>query len=186
MQEALFFVPFFRELPRALVFFLAGAEDLKTHKISNRLLFAGFLAEGILQAAQGTGRMAGALAWAALPFPVLFPLFALRMLGAGDLKLAAFILFCFPGRDGLWLLYQGAAVGAAVSLFRLVKRRLWKKRIRQLLAYLRRKPVAFSGRSEPYYDRDRDGLEVGIPLGACFLPAYLFRLVWNCFQGSII
>ena len=105
---------------------------------------------------------------------------------SGDLKLAAFILFCFPGRDGLWLLYQGAAVGAAVSLFRLVKRRLWKKRIRQLLAYLRRKPVAFSGRSEPYYDRDRDGLEVGIPLGACFLPAYLFRLVWNCFQGSII
>ena len=97
MQEALFFVPFFRELPSALVFFLAGAEDLKTHKISNRLLFAGFLAEGILQAAQGTGRLAGALAWAALPFPVLFPLFALRMLGAGDLKLAAFILFCFPG-----------------------------------------------------------------------------------------
>ena len=33
---------------------------------------------------------------------------------------------------------------------------------------------------------DRDGLEAGIPLGACFLPAYLFRLVWNCFQGSII
>ena len=185
MQEALFFVPFFRELPRALVFFLAGVEDLKTYKISNRLLLAGFLAEGILKAAQGTGRLTGALAWAALPFPVLFPLVALRMLGAGDLKLAAFILFCFPGRDGLWLLYQGAAVGAAVSLFRLVKRRLWKKRLRQLLAYLRRKPSSIPGGRGPYYDRDRDGLEAGIPLGACFLLAYLFRLVWNCFQGSI-
>lgn len=66
---------------------VAAGTDLRTGRIPNKLTGAGLAAAFILLAPSGSAALWGGVAGAALAFALTFPLFALRALGGGDVKL---------------------------------------------------------------------------------------------------
>jgi prepilin peptidase CpaA len=66
---------------------LAAGTDLRTGRIPNKLTGAGLAAALVLLAPSGPAALLGGIAGAALAFALTFPLFAVRAMGGGDVKL---------------------------------------------------------------------------------------------------
>lgn len=86
---------------------------------------------------------------------VLFPLYLFRMIGAGDIKMAA-VLFGAAGlRQGGRIFLCGLAAAGIWSLVLLIRRGIARQRLTYLVFYLYRS--ALGGSVEPYYLEARDG-----------------------------
>ena len=80
---------------------------------------------------------------------VLFPLYLFRMIGAGDIKMAA-VLFGAAGlRQGGRIFLCGLAAAGIWSLVLLIRRGIARQRLTYLVFYLYRS--ALGGSVEPYY-----------------------------------
>jgi prepilin peptidase CpaA len=107
----------FREVVVLAVAFVAVVYDLRTRRIPNWLTFgaalAAFAAGALTAGSAGLGwAVAGWLAGAAL----FFPFFALRGMGAGDVKLlAALAAWLGPG-ESVWLAIFAAMAGGVLGL----------------------------------------------------------------------
>lgn len=111
-----------------VLFFLAEAvrQDLDCRRISNRLILAGIgcavflriFTEGIWQ----SGRLAADLLF---PVGLLFILYLLRVLGAGDLKLFSMISIFIGMRACFYVICYAFLAGAAAGFFCILKRRKW-------------------------------------------------------------
>ncbi|MBD0320748.1 MAG: prepilin peptidase [Gemmatimonadetes bacterium] len=66
---------------------LAAGIDLRTGRIPNKLTGAGLAAAFLLLAPSGPAALGGGAAGAALAFALTFPLFVVRAMGGGDVKL---------------------------------------------------------------------------------------------------
>ena len=125
----------------ALLLLLSGAAlffDLKTGKIPNILIVFGLLAGCVHQtAAFGAEGVLSFLAGAGFPFLILFLLFRLGMMGAGDIKLlmAAGGLLGWPGSLRLFVL--SILCGTLVSAAVFVRRVRFSDRFRYFRAYAR-------------------------------------------------
>jgi len=127
----------------ALIFMIAisaagAALDLRDGRIPNALTLLGMAAGCAFKAASGGLAGAGeALSGAALPFAFGILLFALGMVGAGDVKLLM-ALCAFTGLgDAPKLLACVLAAAGAASLFILVFRAGVKERAKYFAGYLR-------------------------------------------------
>lgn len=101
----------------AAFLFFAMESDLRSLRIPNALNLVGGVAALVLACSLG-GPLAGAWALLAaiLTFALLFPLFALRILGAGDVK-ALMVLAAFFGAGELpGLLWWSAVCGGVAGL----------------------------------------------------------------------
>ena len=165
--------------------FLAAVSiwDGRTKRIPNWLILGGAVAavlfEGVLawesggavlrRIAQGGGDAARGAGLAALRMlAAMIPglaLFRFRVVGAGDVKLAAVIVGFMGVKAGGAGIFLGLCLGAAWSLARMVRRGIVRKRFLYLIGYVRR--VILTGEIEAYYVRKRDGEEEVIPLGVC-------------------
>ncbi len=130
--------------------------DLRTGRIPNKVLAAGIVAAFFLTAAAGgAAALKGMLAGSCFPM-ILFPLFCLRMIGAGDIK-----LLCMAGAFLGWPASARCVVlsffaGAVISLVLMYLRGNFFSRIFRLKVYV--KECLQSGRMQPYLrDEDRDG-----------------------------
>jgi prepilin peptidase CpaA len=101
----------------------AARTDLRSGKIGNRLTAAAAVC-GLVAGAAG-GRLAPAVAGLLLPFVAMFPLFAMRALGAGDIKLLM-AAGCIMGfRFSAYLLASSLLAGGVIALaLALANRRL--------------------------------------------------------------
>lgn len=153
--------------------FLAAVSlwDGRTKRIPNWLilggaaaavLFEGVLAWGSGEAARGAGLAALRMLAAMIPGLALF---RFRVVGAGDVKLAAVIVGFMGVKAGGAGIFLGLCLGAAWSLARMVRRGIVRKRFLYLIGYVRR--VILTGEIEAYYVRKRDGEVEVIPLGVC-------------------
>lgn len=113
-------------------------------------------------AARGAGLAALRMLAAMIPGLALF---RFRVVGAGDVKLAAVIVGFMGVKAGGTGIFLGLCLGAAWSLARMVRRGIVRKRFLYLIGYVRR--VILTGEIEAYYVRKRDGEEEVIPLGVC-------------------
>ena len=96
---------------------------------------------------------------------VLFPLYLFRMIGAGDIKMAA-VLFGAAGlRQGGRIFLCGLAAAGIWSLVLLIRRGIARQRLTYLVFYLYR--FALGGSVEPYYLEARDGKEASFCLAPC-------------------
>lgn len=146
-----------------------SVSDLSEYKIRNPIILAGWIAglafryfrEGILSAGLGVVCIAAVIAAA-------WPLFLLRWIGAGDIKLlsvvAGFYGLRFLGKVIVLLLF----FAGIVSLAHLLKKRLFLRRFRYFIQYV------MYGRKGIYYDAQRDGREWVIPMAPLLAAAYFF------------
>ena len=92
-------------------------------------------------------------------------LYRFRVIGAGDVKLAAVIVAWLGFSEGGAGIFAGLCLGAVWSLGRLARRGILWKRFSYLAGYVRN--YLAMGKIAAYYNRERDGDEAAIPLGVC-------------------
>ena len=96
---------------------------------------------------------------------VLFPLYLFRMIGAGDIKMAAVLFGAAGMRQGGRILLCGLAAAGIWSFVLFAKRGIVRQRLTYLVFYLYR--FALGGSIEPYYLEARDGKEASFCLAPC-------------------
>lgn len=136
-----------------LVLLAAAAliSDIRTFKIKNHIIVV-FIVAGLLTSflLNGFPGLTQSIIAALLPVPLLIVLFALRMLGAGDIK-----LFCAVGAiAGIkFVLYSMAfsfVAGGIIAAVIMLVNKSFRQRGRYLAGYLQ--TCLLSGRLQPYTD----------------------------------
>ncbi|MFU0827959.1 MAG: hypothetical protein ACFWTJ_10605 [Lachnoclostridium sp.] len=179
--------------------FIAVLDDLRSWKVSNSLILIGILA-GMIYDIYEYG-WTGINIWLSgvfLPILLLFPLFMIKALGAGDIKLFSVIgSFC----GGTFVLKSIAAafiVGAGMSLILLIKNKMVYRRFSYLFHYIQRiipkfiskkatdekavMPYSKEGyegkRIEPYFDGKEKGYEGAVHFSIAVLGGVLFQILF--------
>ena len=146
----------------------AGAYfDVRKHRIPNWLVLSGIII-GLLFEIFESGKLMGSLLFSLRLVAVtgaFFLLFLCRMVGAGDIKLAALICGFLGLRAGALAVGAGFLIGAFWSFIKMAERGILFTRLICLLAYIRH--IFQTGKFTTYYDPVRDGYDVVIPLGLC-------------------
>lgn len=139
--------------------------DGRTRRIPNGLAVLG-LAAGLMAAGgQGVVGIAAAAGRGMAAVAVGLLLYRFRVIGAGDVKMAAVIVVWLGFAVGGAGILAGLCLGALWSLGRLLRRGILGKRFGYLSDYVKR--FLATGQAPAYYDRERDGDEAVIPLGVC-------------------
>lgn len=104
-----------------------------------------------------------------------FPLFHLRMIGAGDVKLMALIAGYLGFKAGACVILYGFFIGAFLAFLKMLIYKNLYQRLRYFFAYIRR--LFLTREAVPYYRASRDGKHVVIPLGLCLLGGCVWYMV---------
>lgn len=131
--------PLYAELLLVLTVVLAASTDLISRRIPNRLLLlCGIGAVGLrLAGPNPTAHLLTALGGAATGLAVFLPMYLLRGMAAGDVKLLATVgLFLSPG-DVLWLAVLTVCAGGLMALAVLLWRGRWRDAWTNVLTLLR-------------------------------------------------
>lgn len=103
----------------------------------------------------------------------LLPLFLLRVIGAGDVKLLSviggFYGFIFWGRTGVIFL----CLAAIASVVQMIRKKLFLKRFQYLFQYV------LYDRKSAYYEPERDGIDMVIPMAPLLALAYYLVYFWG-------
>lgn len=156
-------------------------QDIKSYKIPNGLIVAGWISGFILQVMingiQGIGYWCfGSM----LPIIVTYVLFYFKMLGAGDIKLLSVI----GGMCGIGflksVLFVSFLVGAVLSLMQMLR---WKQlQIRFLYFFKYVTEIIETKQYVPYYEPERDGtkcvIRYSIPIGIAVVICLIWQFCW--------
>lgn len=155
--------------------------DIREHRIPNWWILSG-MAAGSLLAFFESGGAAGSMIFLkvflaflgrmAAVIALLFILFLCRMVGAGDIKLAALICGCQGLYRGAICVGLGFLIGALWSLVKMIRDGSLLRRISYFLAYF--KHTIHTRKITAYYVPARDGYDGVIPLGPCFFLGTVF------------
>lgn len=105
---------------------------------------------------------------------ICFPLFHMRMIGAGDIKLMALTCGFLGARDGFECIVYGFLLGAGLSLIKLLVQKSLFQRLNYFNAYVRR--LIITKEVTAYYIPSRDGYAYTIPLGVCLFLGTLISI----------
>ncbi len=138
-----------------LVLTVAAITDLLFDKIYNEWLL-GAMAVGLCYAVwkDGAAGLLRALVSMTIPFALLYPLFIIGGLGAGDVKLLS-VAGCFLTiKESIWCLGLSFLLGAAISLLKMAVERNFLERMKYFLSYV--VDVFNSGEWKLYEEDGRD------------------------------
>jgi prepilin peptidase CpaA len=164
---------------------LAVIKDFLSYKISNYLVLSGFILGFIIHVCEnGWTRIPMFFFYIILPILLLFPLFLIKALGAGDIKLFS-VIGCFYG-SGFCLksIAVAFAVAAIISVIRLIKYKQVRYRFQYFLDYIKSTYLMFRlGKLNTlpvYYDVKREGYQGVIHFSIAILASVIilaaFRL----------
>lgn len=141
-----------------VILFGAAALDLYKGKISNYLIVAGILAGLVrLWYLEGIREIFLHIPGMMLPVLLLFPLYRIGTVGAGDLKLFSLISCYFSCIETVYCIFVSFLIGAVFSVFLLLWRKNFASRMAHLLFYL--KQCISTGHIQFYY-LDSQGREL--------------------------
>lgn len=157
---------------------LALIHDFKKYKIDNRLVYS-FMLIGVLTnvVIYDIDGIRDSLLGIIFPIIILFILFVLRMLGAGDIKLFSAI-GAIMGRDFvLKTMIYSFMVGGIISFFVILSRKNGRKRIIYLMSYIKNCLLTltifpyenFDNKESGSMFRFSYGIVCGVLLHGCFL-----------------
>ena len=121
-----------------LILFLAVIWDFSKDKIPNSLIIVGLIA-GVINLIFYRDLVTFLIHIPGILFPIilLFPLYKIGTLGAGDIKLFTLLGFYFPLMETLYFIFVAFFIGAIISIFVLICRKNLKERIEYLFSYIR-------------------------------------------------
>ncbi len=120
-----------------LILAVAAFMDFKYEKVPNLLILSGFGCGIFVRVLQGNLWEADAFWGLVIPVLLFWPLFVLRAMGAGDVKLMSMMGFCMGVRSVLAAIAVAIAVAALMGVIRtILTGRIWA-RLRYLWEYLR-------------------------------------------------
>ncbi len=121
-----------------MLLFLAALSDIRTSQISNRLILAG-LSMGILFRLweEGPFGIFKFFIYVTVPIIVLFFLFLMRVLGAGDIKLFSVISGICGFREWVSCIIAAFIIGAVLAVVRMMYLKNLNQRILCLWIYIR-------------------------------------------------
>ncbi len=172
---------------------LAVIMDFKSYKISNPLIIIGLIL-GILFNFYEYGWTSISIWFCGILLPILllFPLFLMKALGAGDIKLFS-VIGCFYGLTYvLKSIVAAFFIAAVMSIIYLIKYRQVFYRLHHLVNYIQtisskhlsvwqNTETGVKKEIEPYYDRKRDGYQGVIHFSAAILAAILLQLIFHIY-----
>ena len=132
------------------VLLLAVVWDFYKGKIPNLLIGAGILAGSVsLIYQRGPGEIMAHIPGVLFPVIMLFPLYKIGTIGAGDIKLFSLLGFYFTFPATVFCVFCSFWVGAVISLVVLV----WRDNLRERMVYLWNylKEYFVTGRIQYYY-----------------------------------
>ncbi len=145
----------------------SSVSDLRKYKISNVWILIGWLSGLAFRFYEkGISGMGEGIFCVAVSILLLWPLFIIRGLGAGDIKLLS-VISCYYGLDFwgetgvVFLFFAGI-----VSIVQILKQGILRKRFQYLITYI------LYDRKSKYYLPERDGRSMTIPLAPLLAIAY--------------
>ena len=148
-----------------LFLFYIRAQNIEQARSEERVQGTGSLPGYGAALMMGIGETCGYLIRVGSLLIVLFPLYLFRMIGAGDIKMAAVLFGAAGVQQGGRILLCGLMAAGAWSVVLLVWRGIARQRLTYLVFYLYRS--ALGGSVEPYYLEARDGKEASFCLAPC-------------------
>lgn len=156
-----------------VILIASSVSDLHDYRIPNGVILSGWLT-GLAFRFWQTG-IAGAgdgIFCIAISIFALFPLFAIRAMGAGDVKLLSVISGYYGLAFGVKTVLVFFLLAGVVSLIQLLKKKWLIRRFSLFFRYL------LYDRKTEYYEPERDGRDMVIPLAPVLSVAYY--LVYFC------
>lgn len=159
---------------------VAGFWDLRIRRIPNWWIGLWYIAGfGLFIIGYGWTAAFGYLVRSVATVGIFFLFFLCRMMGAGDIKCMALICGYLGFTSGFRVIGIGMLIGAGWSFAKLLfQKKLWE-RLSYLFAYF--KQMFQEQKIIPYYQPERDGREITIPLACCFFCG-LIVCVWTGFS----
>lgn len=145
--------------------------DVKKHKIPNGWLVTGIVAAFAIRFLDsGASGCMKAVESMMLPFLLLFPLYVLGMIGAGDVKYLCMFSTLLDWKQVIYMMFYACALGSIWSLARMIK----KKSLIRRFQYLRNYAVdLMCGKGYQKYFTAEQGYEdtvaFALPIGLSFL-----------------
>ena len=167
------------------VVLLGGAlYDIREQRIPNWWCACGcvlglWLTWRLAPAGQGAGQAVLYIIRLLAVTAIWFPLFRLRMIGAGDVKLMALMAGYLGFAVSAGVILYGFFIGAILAFLKMLVYRNLYQRLNYFFAYIRR--LFQTREAVPYYQASRDGKEAVIPLGLCLLGG----CVWYVVRGIL-
>ncbi|HOM01727.1 MAG TPA: prepilin peptidase [Acetivibrio sp.] len=140
----------------AVLVLAALISDIRHYKIKNRLTFS-FMLIGLATnlILEGISGLIKSLLGIAVPFLLLFVLYALRMLGAGDIKLFSAIGAVLGFKAALWIMAYSFLAGGVIALIIVIVNRNGKERLFNIFNYLKNVFLTFN--IQPYTNFEDKG-----------------------------
>lgn len=176
MASLAMIAPLWTAVPVTLLAALAVREDLRTHRIPNRLVGPALLLGCLVHLSWGGPTAALlALASAAVAGGILLPGWLVKMMGAGDVKLMAAIgAWLGTPRLALYAALLSLVAGGIISLVEAARRGILKRTIRDAALLVPR----VVGGATPGGDAPV-GSGVRVPKALAFLAGSLLALWWR-------
>jgi prepilin peptidase CpaA len=156
---------------------------LKSYKIPNFIILIGYFLSLIFfhQEYEWTSicKWAGNIL---IPILILFPLFLIKALGAGDIKLFSVIGGFFGLSYAIQLMAISFVIGAILSLLQIIRYKNLKFRLLFFSSYLKElhlKITTQNVKKFEYYDKKRDGTEGVIHFSIAIFLGFIINMVFS-------
>lgn len=153
--------------------------DLKSFKIKNHLILSGILLGLIFHLIEkNLNNFFNSILGSILPLIILFPLFKLKALGAGDIKLFSIIGLFFGKAFVLQTILYSFLIGGALSIIHLARKRQFLSRYQYLIQYTKTYFLKNStAKLTPYYNIKEQGYKGVIHFTAAIFLGVIFQLL---------
>ena len=155
---------------------VASIFDLREDRIPNALIIIGGLGGPLLGwIISGLAGVAYALISGIIVFAILFPVYLIRGIGAGDVKLMIILAMYMHMPKGIYLMIISFVLATTVSLFRLIMNRQLFLRLNRIKGYL--SACVIEGRVLPY--RSFDQKDSYIRLAPFMFTSLILMFLWE-------
>lgn len=156
-----------------------SVSDLREYRIPNYLILSGWLSGLAFRLYQGgLSAMGDGAVCIVVSVLVLMPLFCIRAVGAGDVKLlsviSGFYGLTFWGKTGILFLF----LAGIASLIHMLRKKLFLYRFQYFIQFIlyQRKGI--------YYQPERDGRDMVIPMTPLLAVAYYLVYMGSVYIGG--
>lgn len=145
--------------------------DIKEHRVPNGLVLGGmclaFVMRFLEMGAEGFGK---GIVTMLLPFGLLFPVYVLGMIGAGDIKIFCMFSVLLDWEQVLYMIFYACVLGGIWSLVHMIRNKSLARRFQYLKDYVTGMGITKNIRK--YYSPEQgyeDTIAFALPIGLSYV-----------------